>query len=73
MAGDSLKRRVVHTFQRYAANPVGRRMPITMLETTAHLMPDDDALARLAELPKGNSPAVRLAGTDLLTIRIDLD
>lgn len=33
MTGDSLKRRVVHTVQRFAVNPVGRRMPITMLET----------------------------------------
>jgi deazaflavin-dependent oxidoreductase (nitroreductase family) len=128
MTGDSLKRRVVHTVHRFAVNPVGRRMPITMLETigrksgqprrtavggrmignqfwmvsehgthsdyvhniaanpavrvrisghwhngTAHLMPDDDAAARLAELPRANSAAVRLMGTELLTIRVDLD
>ena len=128
MAGDSLERRIVHPFQRFAVNPVGCRMPITMLETvgrksgqprrtavggrmignqfwmvsehgahsdyvrkikanpavrvrisghwhtgTAQLMPDDDAAARLAELPRANSAVVRLVGTDLLTIRVDLD
>ncbi|MER7450484.1 nitroreductase/quinone reductase family protein [Nocardia beijingensis] len=40
---------------------------------TAHLLPDDDPRARLASLPRGNSAAVRLVGTDLLTLRIDLD
>jgi deazaflavin-dependent oxidoreductase (nitroreductase family) len=39
----------------------------------AHLLPDDDARARLQSLPKANSAAVRLVGTDLLTVRIDLD
>jgi deazaflavin-dependent oxidoreductase (nitroreductase family) len=123
-----LKRRIVHTVQRLVANPVGRRSPLTMLETigrksgqprrtaiggrvignhfwmvsehgehshyvhnikadpavrvrirgrwrsgTAHLMPDDDAKERLRSLPGINSVFVRLAGTDLLTIRVDLD
>lgn len=40
---------------------------------TAHLMPDDDPQARLRTLPRVNSSAVRAMGTDLLTIRIDLD
>ncbi|WP_378737841.1 nitroreductase/quinone reductase family protein [Nocardia brasiliensis] len=40
---------------------------------TAHLLPEDDARARLRELPRGNSAVVRLVGTDLLTVRIDLD
>ncbi|MEU0503224.1 nitroreductase/quinone reductase family protein [Nocardia sp. NPDC005998] len=40
---------------------------------TAHLLPDDDPRARLRALPKANSTAVRLVGTDLLTVRIDLD
>ncbi|MCC3326608.1 nitroreductase/quinone reductase family protein [Nocardia abscessus] len=40
---------------------------------TAHLLPDDDPRARLAALPRANSAAVRLVGTDLLTLRIDLD
>jgi len=128
MADTSLKRRVVHTMQRLLVNPVGRKMPVTMLETTgrksgqprhtavggrvvgnsfwmvsehgehshyvhnikadprvrvrlggqwrsgtAHLLPDDDPIARLKQLPGGNSAVVRLMGTDLLTIRVDFD
>lgn len=40
---------------------------------TAHLLPDDDAKARLRALPKMNSAAVRAMGDHLLTIRVDLD
>ena len=40
---------------------------------TAHLMPDDDAAARLRELPAFNSFGVRTFGTNLLTVRVDLD
>ncbi|MBF6171753.1 nitroreductase/quinone reductase family protein [Nocardia blacklockiae] len=40
---------------------------------TAHLVPDDDARARLKELPRANSAVVGAVGTDLLTVRIDLD
>ena len=46
---------------------------------TAHLLPDDDPRERQrwlsAQLPgsAGNARAVRLFGTELLTIRIDLD
>jgi len=40
---------------------------------TAHLLPDDDARARLRSLPRLNSAAVKTVGTDLLTIRVDLD
>ena len=40
---------------------------------TAHLLPDDDARSRLRSLPKVNSAAVRTVGSDLLTIRVDLD
>ncbi|MBH0776882.1 nitroreductase/quinone reductase family protein [Nocardia bovistercoris] len=40
---------------------------------TAHPLPDDDPKARLATLPRGNSSVVAAVGTDLLTIRIDLD
>ncbi len=109
-------------------NPVGRRLPVTMIETTgrksgqprrtavggrvidnqfwmvsehgehshyvhnikadprvrvrvhgrwrsgtAHLLPDDDPVARLRELPQMNSAVVKLMGTDLLTVRVDLD
>lgn len=125
---NTLKRRIVHTAQRYLVNPVGRKLPVTMLETTgrksgqprrtavggrvvgnafwlvsehgaqsdyvknikadpavrvrihghwrtgtAHLLPDDDAAARLAQLPQLNSAVVRVMGSDLLTIRVDLD
>lgn len=128
MVAKPVKLRVVHTVQRYLVNPVGRKLPVTMLETTgrksgqprhtavggrvvdntfwlvsehgaqsdyvknikadpavrirlngrwrtgtAHLLPDDDATARLAELPQLNSAVVRAVGSDLLTIRIDLD
>jgi deazaflavin-dependent oxidoreductase (nitroreductase family) len=40
---------------------------------TAALLPDDDPYARLASLPRFNSSMVRALGTDLLTLRIDLD
>ncbi|MFF9507054.1 nitroreductase/quinone reductase family protein [Streptomyces sp. NPDC014724] len=39
---------------------------------TAHLLPEDDARARLKKLPRYNSAAVRALGTDLLTVRVDL-
>ncbi|MFD5119958.1 nitroreductase/quinone reductase family protein [Streptomyces sp. NPDC058385] len=39
---------------------------------TAHLLPDDDASARLKKLPRYNSAAVRALGTNLLTLRADL-
>lgn len=40
---------------------------------TAHLLPDDDPHARLRELPQFNSLGVRTFGTNLLTLRVDLD
>lgn len=40
---------------------------------TAHLMPDDDPRARMRELPRFNNVGVRTFGTDLLTIRVELD
>lgn len=42
------------------------------LRGVAHLLPEDDARARLKSLPRFNSTAVQAFGTDLLTIRIDL-
>lgn len=39
---------------------------------TAHPLPDDDAVARLRSLPRFNSAAVRVFGTELLTVRVDL-
>nr|WP_227998881.1 nitroreductase/quinone reductase family protein [Nocardia australiensis] len=56
-----------------ANNRVRLRLDGTWLTGTAHPLPDDDAHARLRTLPKGNSAVVRLAGTDLMTVRIDLD
>ena len=124
----TLKRKIVHRVQRVLVNPIGRQLPVTMLETTgrksgqkrhtaiggkvidnqfwlvaehgehsdyvrniqadptvrvrlngkwrngtAHLVHDDDAVQRLGNLPKLNSAMVRLMGSDLLTIRVDLD
>jgi deazaflavin-dependent oxidoreductase (nitroreductase family) len=40
---------------------------------TAHVLVEDDALRRLESLPRSNASAVRRFGTDLLTIRIDID
>ncbi|WP_367322444.1 nitroreductase/quinone reductase family protein [Streptomyces sp. HUAS ZL42] len=40
---------------------------------TAHLLRDDDPIARLRSLPRFNSAAVRVLGTGLLTVRVDLD
>ncbi|MCV7125431.1 nitroreductase family deazaflavin-dependent oxidoreductase [Mycobacterium lacus] len=123
-----LKRQVIHRVQRLVVNPIGRQLPVTMLETTgrksgqprrtavggkvvdnsfwmvsehgehsdyvhnikadpavrvriggkwrtgtAHLLPDDDPRQRLRSLPRLNSAGVRTMGTDLLTIRVDLD
>ena len=123
-----LKRQVVHRVQRLVVNPVGRQLPVQMLETTgrksgqprrtavggrvvdnqfwmvsehgehsdyvynikadpavrvringqwrngtAHLLPEDDPRQRLRSLPRLNSAGVRTMGTDLLTIRVDLD
>ncbi|MBX9399635.1 nitroreductase family deazaflavin-dependent oxidoreductase [Streptomyces sp. TRM72054] len=39
---------------------------------TAHLVPEDDARARLRSLPWVNSAGVRAVGTNLLTVRVDL-
>jgi deazaflavin-dependent oxidoreductase (nitroreductase family) len=124
----SIKREFVHRVQRLVVNPVGRQLPVTMLETTgrksgqprhtpvggkvvdnqfwmvsehgdhsdyvhnikanpavrlrlggkwregtAHLLPDDDAVQRLESLPRLNSAVVRVMGSDLLTVRVDLD
>jgi deazaflavin-dependent oxidoreductase (nitroreductase family) len=40
---------------------------------TAHVLPDDDPRERQRDLPRLNAFVVRAVGTDLLTIRIDLD
>jgi len=40
---------------------------------TAHPLPGDDPRRRLRRLPRVNGLLVRLLGTDLLTVRVDLD
>jgi deazaflavin-dependent oxidoreductase (nitroreductase family) len=40
---------------------------------TAHPLPDDDPLERQRSLPALNARVVRLMGTDLMTVRIDLE
>jgi len=40
---------------------------------TAHALPDDDPLERQRSLSAFNARVVRLMGTDLMTVRIDLD
>ena len=40
---------------------------------TAHALPDDDPLERQRSLSALNARVVRLMGTDLMTVRIDLD
>jgi len=40
---------------------------------TAHALPGDDPLARQRSLPAFNARVVRLMGTELMTVRIDLD
>ncbi|WP_328413500.1 nitroreductase family deazaflavin-dependent oxidoreductase [Streptomyces violaceus] len=40
---------------------------------TARLVPDDDPVARLRRLPRFNGLGVRAFGTNLLTVRVDLD
>lgn len=57
-----------------AANPRVRvRIRGRWHSGTAVLLPEDDARARLAELPRMNSAAVRAMGDNLLTIRVDFD
>lgn len=56
-----------------ANNRVRLRIRGRWLSGTALLLPEDDPHARLASLPCFNSSMVRALGTDLLTVRIDLD
>jgi deazaflavin-dependent oxidoreductase (nitroreductase family) len=56
------------------ANPMVRvRVRGRWYTGTAHLLPDDDARARLRSLPRLNSAAVGVLGEELLTIRVDLN
>lgn len=40
---------------------------------TGHVLPDDDTSARQRTLPRLHSASVRAMGTELVTVRIDLD
>ncbi len=57
------------------ANPRVRVKVGRMWRTgTAHLLPEDDVRARMNALHRPTNDAmVRLAGSDLMTVRIDLD
>lgn len=56
------------------ANPAVRvRLNGKWHNGTAHLVPDDDPHERLRSLPQFNSMGVRTFGTNLLTIRVDLE
>jgi deazaflavin-dependent oxidoreductase (nitroreductase family) len=39
----------------------------------AQALPDDDPVARQGAMPRANALVVRLMGSDLLTVRVDLD
>jgi len=56
-----------------ADNRVRLRLRGRWYTGTAHLLPEDDAKARMRELPRYNSVVVGAVGTDLLTVRVDLD
>lgn len=72
---------LIRRVQRRVVNPVGRRLPVTMLETTGRKSGEPRRTAvggrvvdtRPARLPPLNSAVVRAMGSDLLTIRVDLD
>ena len=56
------------------ANPrVRLRMKGRWRSGFAHVVPDDDAEARLRTQGAWNRSAVKTFGTDLLTVRVDLD
>jgi len=62
-----------HYVRNIQASPrVRLRIGARWHDGTAHLLPDDDPRARLRQLPRLNSLMVRLLGTDLLTVRVDL-
>ena len=56
-----------------ADNRVRLRLRGRWYSGTAHLLPEDDARARLRTLTRFNSAAVWAVGTGLLTVRIDLE
>lgn len=56
-----------------ADNRVRVRLRGRWYSGTAYPMPGDDPVRRLASLPRGNSAVVRVMGTDLLSVRVELD
>lgn len=50
----------------------GSRFEAGGTREVAVVLPDDDARKRLNQLPRMNSLLVRMLGTDLTTVRIDL-
>lgn len=56
-----------------ADNRVRVRLRGRWYSGTAYPMPEDDPVRRLASLPRGNSAVVRVMGTDLLSVRVELD
>ena len=48
---------------------VGRRWR----EGTAHVLSEDDPSERQRAMPRGNARVVRLMGSELLTVRVDLE
>jgi len=70
VADHGLRSHYVRNIQ--ASPPVRLRIGARWHDGTAHLLPDDDPRARLRQLPRFNSLMVRLLGTDLLTVRVDL-
>ncbi|MET4927644.1 nitroreductase/quinone reductase family protein [Streptomyces sp. PSRA5] len=62
-----------HYVRNIHADPRVRvRIKGTWHNGTAHPMPEDDPRARLRTLPTGNSAVVRMLGSNLLTVRVDL-
>ncbi|OBI71957.1 nitroreductase/quinone reductase family protein [Mycobacterium sp. E740] len=63
-----------HYVKNIKANPAVRvRLKGKWHKGTAHLVPDDDPQERLRSLPQFNSFGVRTFGTNLLSIRVDLE
>jgi deazaflavin-dependent oxidoreductase (nitroreductase family) len=70
VAGDGETADYVRNIQ--AHNVVRLRIKGHWRRGTAVLLPDDDAVLRLTQLPRFNSAMVRALGTKPLTVRVDL-
>ena len=62
------KRRIVTALQVRVFDP-----PIRALSGVGRVLPDDDTAARRRALPRLHSATVRAVGTELVTVRIDLE